>query len=193
MPSKRVSLKGKGADLFFGGEQAAVSETNEREVELSPPPPPAQDTPEASSTAPEQPAPEVAPRAARPQRTRSRQTRSNGAEGTSRDMSPSTDPTAAQQAREQESNHASTLASFDGETIDTIRKVVKVVGRDVSFVRLSAEEKRRLGGIVYTYKMQGIKTSENELYRIAINLLLEDYESNGEQSVLARVLAALQA
>jgi len=82
---------------------------------------------------------------------------------------------------------------LDIETVDTVRKVVKVVGRDVSFVRLSPEEKRRLAGIVFTYKMQGVKTTENEINRIAINLLLEDYERNGEQSMLARVLAALQA
>jgi hypothetical protein len=90
-------------------------------------------------------------------------------------------------------NQASMLASFDKETIESIRKVVKVVGRDVSFVRLSSEEKRRLAAIVFTYKMQGVKTSENEINRIAINLLLDDFDRNGDVSVLAQVLAALQA
>ena len=38
-----------------------------------------------------------------------------------------------------------------------------------------------------------IKTSENELSRIAINFLLEDYKANGETSILAKVLASLLA
>ena len=191
MPSKRVSLKGKGSDLFFGGEQSGVAKPNETEHDTSPATLPSQETPDDSGIeAPEQePAVGVQP-AARPQQSRSRRTRTNGTVEGSRDMSPLSD---ALQNDQFESNHASMLVSYDHATIDSIRKTVKVVGREVSFVRLSAEEKRRLAGIVYTYKMQGTKTSENEINRIAINLLLEDYESNGEQSVLARVLGALHA
>ena len=55
------------------------------------------------------------------------------------------------------------------------------------------EEKAQLSDIVYTYKRQGQKTYENEVNRIAINYLLLDYHEHGEQSVLARVLAALLA
>ncbi len=105
-------------------------------------------------------------------------------------MSPSLGDTGTS---EHQRKQASTLASVDAEVIESIRKIVKVIGRDVSFIRLSADEKRRLAGIVYTYKTQGVRTSENEINRIAINLLLADYEANGEQSILARVLAALQA
>jgi len=89
------------------------------------------------------------------------------------------------------SKQASMLASYHVDIIEEIRKAVKGAGKEVSFVRLTAEEKRRLAGIVYTYKSQGTKTSENEINRIAVNLLLDDYEQNGEQSVLARVIAAL--
>jgi hypothetical protein len=71
--------------------------------------------------------------------------------------------------------------------------VVKQTGREVSFVRLSPEEKGRLADIVYTYRRQGRKTTENELNRIAINALLDDYDAHGAQSVLARVLDALHA
>ena len=90
-------------------------------------------------------------------------------------------------------NRDSRLASSDAGVVETIRKVVKGTGREVSFVRLSPEEKGRVADIVYTYKRQGVKTSENEINRIAINLLLEDYDTNGEQSLLSRVLAALRA
>ena len=50
-----------------------------------------------------------------------------------------------------------------------------------------------LSDIVYTYKRQGQKTSETEINRIALNYLLLDYREHGQQSVLARVLAALLA
>lgn len=183
MPSKRVSLKGKGADLFFGPDQpspAPVAETTEQ-------------TPvdqEAQVTPQDQPA---APAASLPLEPRSRRAnRVRESTNHQRDMS-SEDSASADSG--QASYRASKLASTDadGETIDGIRKVVKEAGREVSFVRLSPTEKSRLADIVYTYKRQGVKTSENEINRIAINVLLSDYETNGEQSMLAKVLSSLQA
>lgn len=88
---------------------------------------------------------------------------------------------------------ASTQTNRDFEDIERIRKVVKFSGKEVTYVRLLPEEKEKLGDIVYTYKRLGIKTSENEIGRIAINFLTQDYEANGENSVLAKVLAALNA
>ncbi len=102
-------------------------------------------------------------------------------------------PRASQPARQHASVLASTLASVPDETIDTIRRAVKVPGREVSFVRLTSEEKAQLADIVYTYKRQGKKTTENEINRIAVNYMVQDYKANGEQSVLARVIAALLA
>jgi len=71
--------------------------------------------------------------------------------------------------------------------------VVKTTGKDVSFIRLTTEEKRRLAEIVYAYKQQGIRISENEVNRIAVNFMLDDYRVNGNHSMLARVIAALLA
>jgi hypothetical protein len=88
---------------------------------------------------------------------------------------------------------ASVLASYQLNVIESIRKVVKVPGKEVSFVRLTAEEKAHLADIVYTYKRLGKKTSENEINRIAVNFILEDYRANGEESILAKVIAALLA
>jgi hypothetical protein len=79
------------------------------------------------------------------------------------------------------------------EEVAAIPQVVKSPGKEVSYVRLSPEEKAQLTDIVYTYKRQGQKTTENEINRIANNSLLLDYHENGEQSVLARVLASLLA
>jgi hypothetical protein len=104
-------------------------------------------------------------------------------------------------ARNDASGHASKLAHIENtpgfseisNVVETIRKAVRHVGKEVSFVRLTPEEKRQLADIAYTYKSQGIKTSENEISRIGINWMLEDYQANGAQSVLALVLAALNA
>ena len=85
------------------------------------------------------------------------------------------------------------LAPVPDEVIATIRQAVKVVGREVSFVRLTPEEKAQVADIVYTYKRQGKKMTENEINRIAVNYIVQDYKVNGEQSVLARVIAALLA
>jgi len=99
------------------------------------------------------------------------------------------------------SNHAitpaSVLANIQDDTIETIRKTVKQVGKDTLFVRLTADEKHRVTSVVYAfnemYRGESRKTSENEIGRIGVNFLLEDYKANGEQSILAKVLAALNA
>ncbi len=91
------------------------------------------------------------------------------------------------------SKHASTLA-LSTEMIEFIRKIVKNPGKeDVLYVRLTKEEKDKLADVSYTYKRQGMKTSDNEVVRIAINALLEDYKANGETSLLATILASLHA
>jgi hypothetical protein len=81
--------------------------------------------------------------------------------------------------------------------IKTIRKAVRRVGKEALFLRVTSEEKRILESIVYSFnekhRGEGYKTSENEIGRIAINLLLEDYQADNSKSVLACTLAALQA
>jgi hypothetical protein len=95
----------------------------------------------------------------------------------------------------QASNNASMHASnqpFNQETIiEIIRKAVKDVGKDSATYRFTPEEKKALLELSFSYKMQGYKTSENELTRIAINFLLEDHKQSGQNSILRRVLDAL--
>ena len=88
---------------------------------------------------------------------------------------------------------ASMLARHSDSVIEEIRKTVKATGKEVSFVRLTPEEKNLLVDIVYTYKRQGVKTSENEINRIAVNFLLLDFKVNGAESILTRVIEALLA
>ncbi|SRR5216683_2886420 len=91
------------------------------------------------------------------------------------------------------SKHASTIATKP-DIIDIIRKIVKTPAKEeVLYVRVTKEEKDQLGDIEYTYHRQGIDTSANELGRIAVNFLMADYKANGRNSILAKVLAALNA
>ena len=157
---KRASVKGMGADIFFGGEPAPAA-LDELDDEAG-----------RSVTEPDQPPTPAPIRELHPA-----------------DVRQPARPRASRRASEQ----ASTLAMVSSETIDAIRRAVKVAGKEVSFVRLTVEEKAQLADIVYTYKRQGKKTTENEINRIAVNYMIADYKANGERSVLARVIAALLA
>ena len=98
---------------------------------------------------------------------------------------------ASMQASNNASMHASNQPLIHETIIETIRKAVKDVGKDSATYRFTPEEKRALLELGFSFKMQGYKTSENELTRIAINFLLEDQKQNGKNSVLQRVLDAL--
>src|SRR6266496_1240262 len=104
---------------------------------------------------------------------------------------PETTPLAAttKQASEKASKGASTQAAE--AFIEETRKILKLLGKEVIYVRSTQEEKDQIGDIVYTLKRQGMKTSDNEICRIAINIVLAEYKTNGEQSVLGKVLKAL--
>ena len=70
---------------------------------------------------------------------------------------------------------------------------MKQLGKEATFCRFTLEEKSALTEIIYHYKRNGIRTSENEIIRTAVNYLLENYQANGTDSLLAKVLAKLNA
>lgn len=96
---------------------------------------------------------------------------------------------ASEKASKRDSMLASTLSL--GIDLEDIRKTLKLVGKEVLYVRLTPQEKKQISDIEYTYQQQGIKTSSNEIGRVGINFLLADYQVNGEQSILAKLLSAL--
>ena len=79
-----------------------------------------------------------------------------------------------------------------GVVIELIRKAVKEFGKEAATHRFTEAEKKELADLIYTYKNRGIKTSENEITRIAVNFVTEDYKVNGENSVLHKILKALK-
>ena len=48
-----------------------------------------------------------------------------------------------------------------------------------------------IADIIYAYKGHGVRTSENEITRIAVNFIVSDYRENGKNSFLDKVLRAL--
>ena len=59
--------------------------------------------------------------------------------------------------------------------IEAVRKAVKHIGKEPATQRLTLEEKQALDDIEYSYKRQGIKTSGNEIIRIATNCIVRDF------------------
>src|SRR6266567_4163732 len=93
----------------------------------------------------------------------------------------------------QPSNHDTTIPQPEAVIFEVVRKAVKQIGKEAATHRFTLDEKNLLADIEYTYKRQGIRTSENEITRIAINYFIEDYRQNGEQSLLAKILKLLKA
>jgi hypothetical protein len=91
------------------------------------------------------------------------------------------------------SNHDTMIPQDESSLLEAVRKSVKQIGKEAATHRFTLEEKSLLADIEYTYKRQGIRTSENEITRIAINYFIEDYRTNGEQSILAKILKRLNS
>ena len=87
--------------------------------------------------------------------------------------------------------HDTTVSRYHDTIIELIRKAVKEFGKEAATHRFTMEEKKAIAGIIYSYKNRGVRTSENEITRIAINFVINDYRENGKNSVLDKALRAL--
>jgi hypothetical protein len=90
-------------------------------------------------------------------------------------------------------NHETMPPRYHEAIIQEVRKAVREFGKEAATHRFTVAEKKAVADILYTYRQRGLKTSENEVTRIAVNFILRDYEENGENSVLDRALRALNA
>ncbi len=90
-------------------------------------------------------------------------------------------------------NHNTTIPEQYPALEEEIRKAVKQIGKEAATFRFTETEKEALADIEYSYKRQGIRTSGNEITRIGLNFLIEDYHRNGENSILAKILKLLNA
>src|SRR5690606_1925798 len=80
---------------------------------------------------------------------------------------------------------------YHDATVEVVRKAVKEFGKEAATHRFTLKEKKAVADIIYAYKGRSVKTSENEIARIAINFVINDYEENSENSILHKVLDAL--
>jgi len=88
-------------------------------------------------------------------------------------------------------NHDTMVSRYHSTIIELVRKAVKELGKEAATHRFTLEEKRAIADIIYSYKNLSIKTSENEVTRIAVNFIIRDYMENGENSILDKTLKAL--
>jgi len=89
------------------------------------------------------------------------------------------------------SNHATMPPDKHDDVIEYIRQAVKHTGKEAGTYRITREEKKALLEICYSYRMSGIRTSENEITRIALNYLIYDHKINPKKSILDRVIEAI--
>ena len=88
-------------------------------------------------------------------------------------------------------NHDTTASRYHDTVVELVRKAVRELGKEAATHRFTLGEKKAIADVIYTYKSRGIKTSENEIARIAINFVIQDHEENGKNSILHKVLKAL--
>jgi hypothetical protein len=88
-------------------------------------------------------------------------------------------------------HHDTVIPRYHDTIVEVVRKAVKQFGKEAATHRFTVEEKKAIADIIYSYRNQGIRTSENEIARIAVNFIVHDYRENGENSVLDEVLRAL--
>jgi hypothetical protein len=86
-------------------------------------------------------------------------------------------------------NQDTTVAHAEDNILDVVRKAVRQIGKEAATHRFTLDE----ADIEYTYRRHGIRTSENEITRIAINYFIEDYRKHGDSSLLAKVLKRLNS
>jgi hypothetical protein len=63
-------------------------------------------------------------------------------------------------------NHATTTPRYHDPIVEAIRAAVRVFGKEAATHRFTAQEKRAIRDIVYTYEGLGIRTNENEIARM---------------------------
>ena len=88
-------------------------------------------------------------------------------------------------------HHDTKQSTIHAGMIALVRKAVREFGKEAATHRFTDTEKKEISDLIYTYKNRGIKTSENVITRIAVNYIVEDYKENGENSVLHKILEAL--
>ncbi|MGD8457508.1 MAG: hypothetical protein PVF83_14090 [Anaerolineales bacterium] len=87
--------------------------------------------------------------------------------------------------------HETTVPRYHDTTLEQVRKALKAFGKEAATHRFTQLEKREIADLIYLYKKRNIRTSENEITRIAVNFIINDQKESGEESILNRVIKLL--
>ena len=77
--------------------------------------------------------------------------------------------------------------------IANIEKAIRTIGKEVCTYRLTEKEKAALVDIIYHFRTQKVRLSENEIARIAINFIIQDFNSNKKDCILSRIIELQKA
>lgn len=72
------------------------------------------------------------------------------------------------------------VSSNHNATIAKIARIIRKKGTNASTYRFTSSEKQSLLKIIYKFRRQEIKITENDIVRIAINFLIENFETEKE-------------
>jgi len=163
--TSRFSIKGRGADIFFGETSAGSAHGREdREVVPS-------ETPQAPK-----PTPEDHPRAEQPVLPDSK---------TARQTAILTDKQQASFA----ANVRGWSISLDQVALRELRSLLKREHRIHNTFRYSQEELEAVRDIVYEMEVRWRrKLTRNDVMRAALDLIIEDFKARQQDSFLARLL-----
>ncbi len=84
-------------------------------------------------------------------------------------------------------------AEPSAEVVEAIRNSVREVGYKNAEIGFTSTEHEAVKDLVYIFSKQGIRTSQVQIARIGVIHLINDHKLNGENSVLAKVLKALNS
>ena len=71
-------------------------------------------------------------------------------------------------------NHDTMVSRYHDTTLEKIRKALKSFGKESATHRFTKREKRAISELIYAYKKKDVRTSENEITRIAVNFIVFD-------------------
>lgn len=91
----------------------------------------------------------------------------------------------------QEMHHDTMVSRHHDQLIEVIRKAVRQQGKEAATYRFTRDEKKALANVVYACRNKDIRTSENEITRIAVNFIIQNHRENKQNSILSRVLERL--
>ena len=95
--------------------------------------------------------------------------------------------------QEEKHEHDSIPSRQHASIMATVSKSVCETGKEVCTYRLTQREKIALVETIYYFRMRTCRLSENEIARIAINFILEDFKIDKKASILSTVIDSMKA